>query len=47
MNTEKKTFAPAEVEVIRFEKTDVIATSQMTIILSGEPAQGCPLDGDD
>ncbi len=27
MNTEKKTFTPAEIEVIRFEKNDVIATS--------------------
>ena len=27
MQTEKKTFTKAEVEVIRFEKTDVIATS--------------------
>lgn len=27
MNTEKKTFTPAEVEVIRFEKNDVITTS--------------------
>ncbi len=27
MNTEKKTFAPAEVEIIRFAKNDVIATS--------------------
>ena len=31
MQTEKKTFTKAEAEVVRFEKTDVIATSPMVI----------------
>ena len=54
MQTEKKTFTKAEAEVIRFEKTDVIATSTTCpgfvlteVIVSGEPAQGCPLYEDD
>ena len=37
---EKKEFTKAEIEVIRFEKTDVIATSTMTITAEIEPAQG-------
>ena len=49
MKNEKKEFKKAEVEVIRFEKNDVISTSTcenntMTITLTGEPVQGCPLD---
>ena len=40
MKNEKKEFNKAEVEVVRFEKTDVIATSTMTIIVDTEPAQG-------
>jgi len=31
MQTEKKTFTKAEMEIIRFEKTDVIATSLQVI----------------
>lgn len=47
--SEKKEFVKAEIEVIRFEKTDVIATSgceknTMTIIVGGEPVVGCGLD---
>ena len=33
---EKKEFKQAEVEVIRFEKSDVIATSPITITGGGE-----------
>ena len=47
MQEQKKTFTKAEVEVIRFEKTDVIATSgedntnTQTITVEGPPcAQG-------
>lgn len=50
----KKEFQKAEVEVIRFDaNNDIITTSVctcdgvVTITLGGEPAQGCPLDGDD
>ena len=35
MQKEKKEFTKAEVEVIRFEKTDVIATSMATITVIG------------
>ena len=44
MNTEKKTFTPAEAEVIRFEKNDVIATSQCEIYGGGA---GMIDDGDE
>ncbi len=37
---EKKEFNKAEIEVIRFEKNDIIATSTMTIVVDTEPAQG-------
>ena len=42
----KKEFEKAEVEVIEFEKEDVIATSTMTITVGGEPVSGgdSPLD---
>lgn len=43
----KKEFTPAEFELIQFDEgADVITTSTMTIIGSGEPAQGCPFDGE-
>ena len=38
MQTEKKTFTKAEVEVVHFEKTDVIATS--TVIIGPITADG-------
>ena len=41
---EKKEFKQAEVEVIKFEKTDVIATSQ-TVIGGADPGIG-DLDGE-
>ncbi|MBQ6289829.1 MAG: hypothetical protein IJK71_11375 [Clostridia bacterium] len=31
MQAEKKTFTKAEIEIIRFEKTDVIATSTQDV----------------
>ena len=41
MQNEKKEFAKAEVEVIRFEKTDVIATSNTgSVTVGGESASG-------
>jgi hypothetical protein len=40
MQAEKKTFTKAEVEVIRFEKQDIITTSTTTIIVGGQDAQG-------
>ena len=40
MNTEKKTFAPAEVEIIRFDKKDEIATDFSSFDASGEAASG-------
>ena len=38
MNTEKKTFTQAELDVVRFEKNDVIATSnQVQSVIVGGP----------
>ena len=43
----KKELEKAEVEVIRFEENeDVVTASKMTIIVSGEPAQGDPFADD-
>ena len=42
---EKKEFKQAEVEVIRFEKTDVIATSTVTITGGGQDAINGPTPG--
>ncbi|MBQ6289830.1 MAG: hypothetical protein IJK71_11380 [Clostridia bacterium] len=40
----KKEFIKAEIEVIRFEKQDIITTSTTTIIVGGQDAQGCPIN---
>lgn len=42
----KEKLENVEIEVVLFDEKDVIATSNMTIVVGGEPAQGDPFADD-